>query len=262
MASLTSTTQPISPEMIARYHEEGFLIVRDLFSAEEVGALAAEAESLIDRQELIDSDNIRCRWSNHHETEECLFDCFDPVIDLAPVCNYFANDKRILSILNAIYQEPAHLFKDKLIFKKPGVRGYALHQDYIGWDSFPESFVTAIVAIDKTTKENGATEVFPCLHQQGYLSPRDGQYHELSLEHIDESQGVPLELSPGDLALFSGFTPHRSSPNYSDQWRRQLYLSYNSASDGGDQRKAHYQEFHQWLHEKYAEYGKTEVYFQ
>jgi hypothetical protein len=40
-----------------------------------------------------------------------------------------------------------------------------------------------------------------------------------------------------------------------------LYLSYNPNSDGGDRREAHYREFLPWLRGKYAQYGKTNVYF-
>jgi ectoine hydroxylase-related dioxygenase (phytanoyl-CoA dioxygenase family) len=141
------------------------------------------------------------------------------------------------------------------------VRGYQLHQDYIGWKDFPKSFITVVIAIDRTDAENGATEVFPGYHQQGYLSPEDGMYHELPLEKIDESRGVKLELEPGDVAMFSAFTPHRSAPNHSDRWRRQLYLSYNADTDGGDRREAHYREFHAWLKDRYAEYGKTQTWF-
>ena len=52
-----------------------------------------------------------------------------------------------------------------------------------------------------------------------------------------------------------------SPPNRSERWRRQLYLSYNKLSDGGRQRTRHYEEFHRWLRVKYAEYGKTDLYF-
>jgi hypothetical protein len=38
-------------------------------------------------------------------------------------------------------------------------------------------------------------------------------------------------------------------------------LSYNKFSDGGPQREKHYEEFHRWLRVKYAEYGKTNLYF-
>lgn len=260
IASLPLTTT-LTPDQIRDYHEQGFLIVRDLFSADEMAQLAAEAETLFNRRELIDTQNIRCRWQDHAETKECRFDCFDPVIDIAPVCRYFASDGRIRDVLRGVYDDEAHLFKDKLIFKPPLATGYALHQDYIGWLEFPESYITVIIAIDETNRANGATEVFPGYHKQGYLSPKDGEYHQLSLEVIDESTGVLLELQPGDIAFFGGYTPHRSAANRTDQWRRQLYLSYNAGRDGGEQRDAHYRQFHEWLVKKYAEYGKTGVYF-
>ena len=73
---------------------------------------------------------------------------------------------------------------------------------------------------------------------------------------------VPLELNAGDIAIFGAFTPHYSDPNLSAKPRRQLYLSYNADADGGEQREKHYAEFHDWLRVKYAQYGKTDVYFQ
>lgn len=51
------------------------------------------------------------------------------------------------------------------------------------------------------------------------------------------SKGVLLDPDPGDIAIFSGFTPHRSVPNRSQEWPRLAYLSYNALSDGGDQRE-------------------------
>ena len=79
--------------------------------------------------------------------------------------------------------------------------------------------------------------------------------------NFDETKGVRLCLEPGDVAVFHGMLPHRSAANRSLSWRRQLYLSYNAQSDGGDQREARYREFHVWLKKKYAEFGKNSVYF-
>lgn len=47
--------------------------------------LRREANRLLQRADLMDSDNIRCRWQNHVDTGECRFDCFDPVIARACV---------------------------------------------------------------------------------------------------------------------------------------------------------------------------------
>lgn len=260
---MTTQIAPVelTREQIQNYQTDGYLILRGLFAPAEIAVLAFEAQMLAGRQDLVDTANIRCRWQDHVTTGECIFDCFDPVIDIGPVSRAFARDERIMAPLRALYDDEAHLFKDKLIFKPPGAKGYALHQDYISWKEFPESFITVILAIDPTDAENGATEVFPGYHRQGYLSAKDGDYHELPLDAIDSSKGVLLDLQPGDLAFFSGFTPHRSAPNASDRPRRQLYLSYNAGRDGGEQRDAHYRQFHDWLTEKYAQYGKTGVYF-
>jgi ectoine hydroxylase-related dioxygenase (phytanoyl-CoA dioxygenase family) len=245
----------------SQYRAEGYLMVRQVFSADEIAWLEAEADRLRQRSDLIDTDNIRCRWQNDVDTGECRFDCFDPVIDLSAVCERTARDPRLLDIVGTLYGEPACLFKDKLIFKSPGTLGYKLHQDYISWKSFPTSFLTVIVAIDAADENNGATEVFPGYHQQGSLRPQDGMYHQLPDDAVDLSRGVVLDLAPGDLAIISGYTPHRSAANRSAQWRRLLYLSYNARSDGGEQRDQHYAEFRGWLQDRYAEYGRTATFF-
>jgi hypothetical protein len=251
----------VPAEGLRHYEECGYLVLRGLFAVAEVDEAAREADRLLGRTDLIDTRNLRCRWQPHVETGACLFETFDPVVDLAPVCAALARDARLLGALEALYGEPAHLFKDKLIFKPPGARGYDLHQDFIAWPDFPRSFTTALVALDATGPDNGCTEVFPGYHRRGYLAPADGNYHPLPPETVDEATGVRLELRPGDVALFGCFTPHRSAPNRSPRWRRTLYLSYNADSEGGDRRDSHYQEFHVWLRERYAEHGKRDVYF-
>jgi hypothetical protein len=251
----------LNEEQARQYAADGFVVLPSVFTPEEMAELDREASALWWRKDLIDKDNIRCRWQNHVETGECTFECFDPVIDISPLVARMADDPRILEPLRDIYGEPACLFKDKLIYKPPGAVGYGMHQDYIAWKTFPRTFVTVLIAIDAADSQNGATEVFPGYHKQGAIMPEDGMYHEIPLEKIDLSRGVELYLQPGDVAIFDGFTPHRSAPNRTDTYRRQLYLSYNAEHDGGRQRDAHYTYFHEWLVARYAEYGKTNTYF-
>jgi ectoine hydroxylase-related dioxygenase (phytanoyl-CoA dioxygenase family) len=262
MPDLLTTPRYVTAEQIASYESDGYLILRRFFPAEVIAQASAEADALLQRQDLMDMKNIRCRWQKHVDTGECLFETFDPVVDIAPVCSRLANDADLLAALGALYGEEACLFKDKLIFKPPGAYGYGLHQDFIAWKNFPRSFLTVVIPIDSTTAENGCTEVFPGLHRQGYLAEEDGNYHQLPLDVIADTRGVKLEMEPGDIAVFGCFVPHRSMPNRSARWRRQLYVSYNAISDGGPQRDRHYDEFHRWLKVRYAEYGKTDVYFQ
>jgi ectoine hydroxylase-related dioxygenase (phytanoyl-CoA dioxygenase family) len=170
-------------------------------------------------------------------------------------------DERILRPLSVIYGEPACLFKDKLIYKPPGATGATLHQDWISWPGFPESFITVLVAIDPFTATSGATEFYQGEHKRGYLSPRDTQHHVLKTNQFDV-RPKPLEMEPGDMAIFSCFTPHSSAPNFSKCHRRGYFISYNALSDGGDQYQSHYAEFHRWIRARYPEPRRSELYFE
>src|SRR5688572_12658040 len=189
-----TTTQAQSLVDARQYEQDGFVIARGLFQPNEVAVLDAEAMRLMQRTDLMDTNNIRCRWQDDVVTGECRFDCFDPVIDLSHVCDMIAHHPKLLDALAAIYGEPACLFKDKLIFKPPNAKGYKLHQDYIAWTSFPRTFLTAIVAIDASDRENGGTEVFAGYHTKGSLSAEDGMYHDLPESAVDASSATMLEL--------------------------------------------------------------------
>jgi 2-aminoethylphosphonate dioxygenase len=244
------------------WEEQGFLIVRGLYAPTDIAAASDEAELLRGRNDLISTRNLRCRFQPNVVTGECQFETFDPIVDIGSVCKRLALDPRLLGVLADLYGDEPCLFKDKLIYKPPGVKGYGLHQDWIGWPGFPRSFLTVLIPLDDVDANNGCTEVFGGYHRNGSLTPEDGQYHELSADLVEPSRGMLLEMQRGDVAIFGGFTPHRSAPNRSSRWRRQLFLSYNARGDGGDQRGKHYDEFHRWLRVKYADYGKTDVYFE
>ena len=229
------------------YEIEGYLVVRGLFDRASIDHALDEALRLYQRDDLISPKNLRCRYQVHAETRREQLETFDPIIDLSPAIARVAEDARLLAVLAELYGEPACLFKDKLIYKPPGCPGYGLHQDWIGWPGFPRSFLTVLAPLEEATIENGCTIVYPAYHRDGSLTPADGQFHLLAEGLVDPARAVPLELAPGDVGIFSGFTPHRSATNRSSRWRRQLYLSYNQLSDGGQQRKAHYDEFHRWL---------------
>lgn len=265
MTTKTLVDQPLlktlSREQVQSYHDDGYLILRSVFLVEKVYALGDEGDRIArDHSELIDQKNLRVRFKPHVESGQPVFEVLDPIADLSAIAKEIAQDEHMKDILHDIYGEPACLFKEKLIYKPAGAIGATLHQDWIGWPGFPESFLTVLVAIDCFSHESGATEVYPGLHKQGYLSPKDGQHHCL----VHESLGVepvPLLLEPGDVAIFGCFTPHRSAPNLSNSSRRGYFISYNALSDGGDQYQKHYREFHEWIRAKSPAETRDQLFF-
>lgn len=252
----------MSSEQLDQYRQHGFVILRDVFTHLEMHKLRLETERLlIERRDLISPQNLRCRYMPHYETGESLFEVFDPINDVSPICEQFTSDPRILNVMKSIYGEPALLFKEKLIFKPPGATGYKLHQDIpLYWEGFPRSFVTVLMPIDTTNRENGCTEVFSGYHAD-FLSDSPEVYM-LPDETVDPDRRTWLEMKPGDVAIFHGLTPHRSEPNKSDSMRRTFYVSYNAASDGGDQRAMHYSQFQQRMKARVESLTGAEAYFQ
>lgn len=251
----------LTDEEIAFYRTEGYLVLRALFSSAEVSALADDVDRVgRERRDLIDANNMRVRFQTHAQTGEVMMEVFDPIADLSPVASAVANDRRIFDRLHDLYGEPACLFKEKLIYKPPGAIGAMLHQDWISWPNFPKSFLTVLLAIDPFDDASGATKVYPRIHAQGYLSSQDGQHHTLE-DRTFPVEPVLLNLAPGDIAIFSCFTPHSSNPNLSAHSRRGYFLSYNAQSDGGEQHAKHYAEFHDWLRSKYPPENARALYF-
>lgn len=243
MTVLIDGTPQLDVDFQHEYRTNGFFVLRNVFDANEMRELLVESNRLLtEHRDLISPNNLRCRYMAHHETGESLFEVFDPVNDISPVCERFCNDSRILSVIESLYGEPPCLFKEKLIFKPPGALGYKLHQDIpLAWTGFPRTFLTVLIPIDPSSKENGCTEVFSGYHDD-FLSS-DGTVYMLPDDVVDSGRRTHLVLEPGDIAVFHGLTPHRSDPNRSKQMRRVLYVSYNAKSDGGGQRESHYAEF-------------------
>ena len=254
-------TCSLASKQVNFYKTEGYLVLPSVFRQDEVDGLVDDVDRLTqDLGQLIDPHNLRVRFKPHCKTGQAVFEVFDPIADLSLPARRMTQDRRILNALQELYGEPAELFKDKLIYKPPGAIGATLHQDWIGWPGFPESFLTVLVALDPFSLESGATQVFPRVHDRGYLSPKDGQHHYLQAEQL-ESQAVPLLLEPGDVAIFSCFTPHYSDPNNSQQFRRGYFISYNAKSDGGAQYEKHYREYHAWLRGKAPSDKQPHLYF-
>lgn len=261
MSSVQCTTT-MTPERVQQYLVDGFLVLRRVFSPEEMDHIRTECDRLvIECSDRIDARNVRCRFMPHHETGAQLFEVFDPVNDLSETLQSVCHDARLTSCLEAIYGEPPELFKEKLIFKMPGAKGYGLHQDIPqNWPDWPRSFLTVLLAIDESHRTNGCTEVYRGYHDR-FLSSNPGEYM-LADSCVCESRRVFLELEPGDVAIFHGLTPHGSAANRSAGTRRAFYISYNARSDGGDQRESHYAAFQEMLKKRIVLEGNGSPYFQ
>lgn len=86
--------------------------------------------------------------------------------------------------------------------------------------------VTCWLPVGRATQKMGCMEVIPGLVETGYLRHLRAGGTTIDPEVIPNVEPVVAECEKGDLVLMSRFTPHRSTPNYSDECRWSLDLRY------------------------------------
>jgi len=214
------------------YWKQGYIVLRGLFTAAEIGQWQVECDRLL-QQEWIDANNIRTPFRmNSTVTPERI----DPVVDVSPLFTELVADERLLASLRTIFQDEVRLFKDKLIFKMPGVDGYTMHQDWAwGWQDLcaADDILSVSIQIDGADTDNGGIELFPGYHDRLLTPPglqTNFRAEELAL--VDPARGEKIATQPGDVLVFHSLTPHQSGRNSNDRPRRSLYLTYNAARAG------------------------------
>lgn len=256
-----TSSHGLTEDQLHFYHREGYIVLNGVFSPEEIDSLASEvADVILQRSHTFHSKNLRVRFKQNAIDVNPVVEVIDPISDLSALAKSICLDRRLTEKVASIYGEPCCLFKDKYFCKPPGTDGIPLHQDWIAWPTFPITFLTVLVAVDPFNQSSGATKVYPRVHSQGYLSPKDGLHHLLKHEEM-ASGAICLNLEPGDIAIFSCFTPHFSEANQSDLGRRGYFVSYNAQSDGGQQWASHYSEFHDWIRSRYPEEVRCQLEF-
>ena len=214
------------------------------------------------RADLIDSDNIRCRWQNQSETKECRFDCFDPVIDMGPgLRTVGARRADSRAVLRALYRRRGPPVQGQADFQAAGSDGLRICTRTTSAGRISRELYDGDRGDrSERTRATARRRCFPAIISGGCMSPRTACITSCR-RAVDVVAAWCSIWEPGDIAMFGGFTPHRSGPIAPIAGGGIAYLSYNAARDGGDQREPHYRQFHAWLKDRYAEYGKTNIYF-
>lgn len=160
----------------------------------------------------------------------------------------------IATCVATLLGEEMVLYKEKLNLKPPGGAGFAPHLDTpslnvaLGEDG-PQTFVTVMVAIDTMTAKNGCLRVvrgaWTRENHCEVVEPEKGGNPDAggragALVSSDSLDFEDIVCKAGDIVVFDGWMPHRSSANNSAFPRRAVFLTYNPKKEG-DFHKTYYQ---------------------
>ncbi len=223
---------------VRTFHDDGFLVVRGMFNAAEISDISRWADEVaawpqvpgktmmyFEDSRIKKGERILSRIENfypHHDGFRRLFD-----------------SELLRGAVGRLFGEPAVLFKDKINFKLPGGDGFKPHQDVqAGWNSYGSLHISALIAIDDATVENGCLELVKGFHKRGVVG---GMWTPLTEADMAGMKFEPYPTRPGDVVFFDSYAPHASGPNTTTQRRRLLYVTYGKLSEG-DQRERYYRD--------------------
>ena len=221
----------IADDLVASYHEDGYVLIKNMLDAEETGLLsrAAREDRILDQHSFGRGDGeggtIRLSLWNHPTDT---------------IYGMIARSESVVGTAEKLLGDEAYHYHSKMIMKDAKVGGaWAWHQDYGYWYQngvlFPH-LTSAYIAVDRATKENGCLQVIRGSHKLGRIEHGlTGDQAGADQERVDEVLKrldlVYVEMEPGDTLFFHANLLHRSDQNHSDNPRWSMICCYNAKSN-------------------------------
>jgi len=218
----------VTPDMKEAFNHWGCILIRSLFSTEEMKLLGACFSS-----EQFQSEVFTRGTGKDQGFQMCLW--WEPGDD---TCGLITRSQRIVDTFRILLGgAELYTLSSKLIMKAPHSGGsFSWHQDY-GYfyeNGIPTPQCGSIsLPLDRCYRENGALQVIPGSHLLGrQIHGRSGDLAGVpdnKMEEITQHLGGPVvcETNPGDCLFFHSNLLHSSGPNYSPDRRWNLVLAYN-----------------------------------
>lgn len=237
---------------VADFRDKGYIVLKGFFGRDEVTRMSAWLDALREKDPADEGD------AKYYETsgitgETVLVRVEHVVGDHNPGVEDLLLPSGAVEALTQLLGEQPVLFKEKVNYKIPGSRADKLHQDQAaGWNRYCDYFITMAIAVDPNTRENAALSFRSAgNHKHELIGPEWEPLSEDDPPWPPEHEYSLIEAEPGDVILFDSYVPHGSPPNTSDADRRNIYLTFNRASDG-DMRAQYYRD-------KWANYAPNDA---
>lgn len=223
---------PLDPDQQDIYRTLGHLTVKGVFAPARMDAAiddigrwsAAKLKTLSDKER---------RWYLDGGVQgQAVFRKLDNPHHHRPFFRALAEDPVLVDLVEAVLGQGISVYFSQIFFKAPRGGGpKPVHQDnfYFG-PSDPQGVVTAWIALDHATLENG------CLYfgngsnlgpVHAHEAPPNEPFNLQVPSDIAARQPMtPEPVSKGGVSFHHGNVFHRSSDNLSDHWRRACALHY------------------------------------
>jgi ectoine hydroxylase-related dioxygenase (phytanoyl-CoA dioxygenase family) len=208
----------LSPEQIRAFRERGYFNLGRVFDESQLAELGAAYDRALEKPMRIG------------ERGKSKFE-YGPLLQLrSSVLRRFATSRALVEPLLELLGPDVRLYWDQAVSKPPGTGSETpWHQDNGYGAVVPAEYVTATLALDPMTTENGCLWIQPGSHHGGPRPHKDtGGFFQIGYEGPET--GEPLELAAGEVGIFSSLTMHRAGANPSARPRRSWVIQFIPAN--------------------------------
>ncbi len=218
------------------YEELGYVVVPDVIPADELEAVDDEIDRLLERLLAERRERGEARGVAHHDGSGSLLQ-----LGLrSEVCQRFAEDGRVLDLIEDIVKPGIAIYSVKLIAKPPFTdMPCHWHQDdaYYVQKSESQTRMSVWIPLQRAHETNGCLWVVPKSHQWGLQQHANKSYgqcrlsmNDQEIEAILREQAIPVPVAAGSAVLFSALLWHGSKGNETETVRRAFITSYQEAT--------------------------------
>ncbi|MBC8076316.1 MAG: phytanoyl-CoA dioxygenase family protein, partial [Chloroflexales bacterium] len=213
---------------VQRYERDGYLVVGQLFSPDEV-ALYRDHFTQLRGQGSFPGDLVGVEPSSGDPLKR-----YPRMIHMHrwdELSRGWLLDERLRRVLAGLLGSDPYAVQTMLYFKPAGARGQALHQDQYFLRVQPGTCMAAWLALDPCDVANGCIQVVPGSHTWPLLcterADTTASFTDVTVPIPEGTEIRPVIMQAGDVLFFNGSLVHGSFPNTTaDRFRRSLIGHY------------------------------------
>ena len=219
----------LTSKKIDFYHENGYLGVEGVLSADEVAELRRVTEGFVQLSASVTEHTDVFDLEPGHTPESPKLRRLKDPIKHHEVYKKFLHHPRILDIVEQLIGPGLRTNGNKLNMKSPEYGSpVEWHQDWAFYPHTNDDLLAVGVSMDEMKYENGCLLVIPGSHKGPvYSHHQDGHFAGAVTEELpDADKAVPIELEAGGISIHHVRTLHASAKNVSSRPRRLLLYQY------------------------------------
>jgi phytanoyl-CoA hydroxylase len=221
----------LTPDQIGTYREQGYLAVRNVFTADEVRELQRVTDEFVERsREVSEHTDVFDLEPGHTAEAPRLRRLKTPHRQHVAYDRALRNDA-VLAVVRQLVGDGVRYQNTKLNLKSPEFGSpVEWHQDWAFYPHTNDDVLAVGIAIDEMLLENGCLMVVPGSHRGPVFDHHQDGYFAGAVPPDDfTEQAVPIELHAGDISVHHARLLHGSAPNRSQRPRRFLLFEYAAA---------------------------------